>query len=525
MTSTNQAISASYVIESMGPSATPMAGQRIEASLWRAMELSPARVAIAERDRQLTHHDLASRAAGFAHRLFLAGADRGDRVAILLDKSLECVIAIYGTWAAGAAIVPIHEGLKRAQIAHIVADSGARILVSDARRLARVGIAETGAHYVEVGSEAEPPSTLPVCDTEPTELAALLYTSGSTGRPKGIAISHDNLIAGARIVTSYLGITENDRILSVLPFSFDYGLNQLLSAVERRATLFLQRSLVPADICRSLETFEITGLAGVPPLWAQLLQRTSPFASLSFPHLRYITNSGGVFPRPLLARYRELLPSTDVFLMYGLTEAFRSTYLPPEELDRRPDSMGKAIPETELFVVDDHGRRCAPGEVGELVHAGPTVSLGYWGNDEASREKFRPHPFEPWRDERVVYSGDLVRTDDEGFLYFVSRRDQMLKCQGFRVSPEEVEEQLHVSEMVDLVVVVGRPHDIAGTVLVAHVVPRDPARFEREALLEHCRAEMPPYMVPVEIVVHESLPRTSSGKLDRRRVAEGLSSS
>jgi amino acid adenylation domain-containing protein len=518
---TNEPISGGCSPDVARPSATLEASVRIEAALWRASELAPTRPAIVERERQLTHRDLATRAAGFARRLAAAGLTSGDRVAIFLDKSVECVVAIYGTWAAGGAIVPIHEGLKRSQIEHILSDSGARLLVSDPRRLARVEGGEVTMPWLEVGPDEEDPRTLPTPRAEPTELAALLYTSGSTGRPKGIAISHENLVAGARIVTTYLGITEHERILSVLPFSFDYGLNQLLSVIEKRATLFLQRSHLPADICRSLQTFEITGLAGVPPLWAQLLQRTSPFATLSFPHLRYITNSGGVFPKPLLARYRELLPTTDVFLMYGLTEAFRSTYLPPSELDARPDSMGKAIPETTIFVVDEDGRACAPGEIGELVHAGPTVSLGYWQNDEATREKFRPHPFAPESGERVVYSGDLVRMDEAGFLYFVSRRDQMLKCYGFRVSPEDVEEQLHASGLVLEAVIVGKPHEIAGTALVAHVVPKDPAHFAEATLLDYCRAQMPQYMVPIEIVVHESLPRTSSGKMDRKSVAAG----
>jgi acyl-CoA ligase (AMP-forming) (exosortase A-associated) len=522
MIRTNDEIPLGYAPEMTRPSATPHASARIEHALFRAAELAPSRAAIVERERQLTYGELAARAAGLATQLVAGGLAPGERVAIFLDKSLECVVAIYGTWAAGGVIVPIHEGLKRAQIDHILEDSGGAMLVSDARRVQRVEGGGLGRPFVEVGAETAAWSSLPVRETPPSELAALLYTSGSTGRPKGIAISHANLVAGARIVSTYLGITEDERILSVLPFSFDYGLNQLLTVIAQRATLFLQRSHLPADICRSLQTFEITGLAGVPPLWAQLLQRTSPFATLSFPRLRYLTNSGGVFPKPLLARYRELLPTTDVVLMYGLTEAFRSTYLPPGELDRRPDSMGKAIPETEILVVDDAGKPCAPGEIGELVHAGPTVALGYWNNAEATNEKWRPHPLDPSRDERVVYSGDLVRTDEEGFLYFVSRRDQMLKCYGFRVSPEDVEEQLHASKLVLEAVIVGQPHEIAGTALVAHVVPREPASFDPAVLLDYCRAQMPQYMVPVEIVTRESLPRTSSGKLDRKRVASGV---
>ncbi|MDQ3031426.1 MAG: AMP-binding protein [Myxococcota bacterium] len=497
---------------------------RIEDALWRSAETSAPRPAIATRDRTLTHRELARAASALAREIRDAGVAPGDRVAVFLDKSIESVVAIYGAWIAGAVVVPIHEALKRLQIEHILSDSGARLLITERRRLQRAQALDLAVPRLELdrarvagrddaGAAHEHPQP-----TGPDELAAILYTSGSTGRPKGIALSHANLIAGARIVSRYLGITADERILSVLPFSFDYGLNQLLTVIDRGATLYLQRSHAPADICRALEAHEITGLAGVPPLWAQLVQRGSPLPTLSLPRLRYITNSGGVFPQPLLARYRRMLPATDIVLMYGLTEAFRSTYLPPAEIDLRPGSMGRAIPETDVLVVDDDGRRCPPGVIGELVHAGPTVALGYWQDEAASRDRFRPHPLEPASGARVVYSGDLVRQDEDGFFYFVSRRDQMLKCFGFRVSPEDVEEQILASGLVHEVAITGRPDEVAGTALVAHVVPSDPERFDAAALVDFCRAQMPSYMVPAEVVVRVGLPRTSSGKLDRKSV-------
>jgi acyl-CoA ligase (AMP-forming) (exosortase A-associated) len=506
----------------MGKDAETGSAGGIEEALWRAAADRPARVALVDRDREVSYGELERAVAGFSRELRAAGVGPGDRVAVFLDKSVEHVVALYGTWAAGAAVVPIHDGLKRAQIAHVVEHSGARVLVTEPRLLHRARAEDLDIPRIDpAGLRAAPAlrlraSEAPRPSRAPGELATILYTSGSTGRPKGIALSHDNLVAGARIVAGYLGITEDERILSVLPFSFDYGLNQLLTSVDRGATLVLQRSHAPADICRALERHAITGLAGVPPLWAQLLGRGSPLPTLALPRLRYLTNSGGVFPRPLLARYRELLPQADVVLMYGLTEAFRSTYLPPAELDRRPDSMGRAIPETRIFLVNEQGLPCAPGETGELVHAGPTVALGYWRDEEATRERFRPHPFDPSHAGRVVHSGDLVRQDEDGFFYFVGRRDQMLKCFGFRVSPEDVEEQLLASRLVDEVAVTGCPDEVAGTLLVAHVVPRDPARFEPSMLIEHCRTNMPHYMVPARVVVCESLPRTSSGKLDRK---------
>jgi len=335
--------------------------------------------------------------------------------------------------------------------------------------------------------------------------------------PKGIAISHQNLIAGARIVSQYLDIQQSDRILSVLPFSFDYGLNQLLTTVQQRAVLVLQRSTLAAHICRSLAHYEITGLAGVPTMWAQLMLPSSPLPTTPVPALRYITNSGGAFPVELVRQYRALLQHTRVFLMYGLTEAFRSTYLCPDELERRPHSMGKAIPECEVLVVTDDGRECAPNEVGELVHAGPTVSLGYWRDAEATAAKFRPHPFRPG--ETSVYSGDYVTRDDDGFLYFIGRRDEMMKSSGYRISPTEVEALLYQSGLVAEVVVKARPDPLAGAVIVAYCVPKQPASFSAGDLLEFCRREMPGHMIPRDVQVLSELPRTASGKIDRKLVA------
>jgi acyl-CoA synthetase (AMP-forming)/AMP-acid ligase II len=257
----------------------------------------------------------------------------------------------------------------------------------------------------------------------------------------------------------------------------------------------------------------------VPTLWIQLMQRHSPLPKLALPRLRYITNSGGVFPVGLVSQYRERLPKTRLFLMYGLSEAFRSTYLPPSELDRRPHSMGRAIPETEIFAVDEHGRECDVDCVGELVHAGPTVSLGYWNRPDATAAVFRPDPRRPDAGgPPVVYSGDLVRRDAEGFFTFVGRRDQQIKSHGFRISPEEVEEAIQGSNLVAEVIARGVPDDVAGMIVEVHVVPRDPDRFDAEKLRAYCEAEMPRYMVPQRIRVHAALPRTSSGKVDRAGV-------
>jgi acyl-CoA synthetase (AMP-forming)/AMP-acid ligase II len=333
-------------------------------------------------------------------------------------------------------------------------------------------------------------------------------------------LSHANIVAGASIVSTYLGITETERILSLLPLTFDAGMNQMTTAFQQGATLVMlshNRAAFAAEIVRILLDERVTGLAGVPTLWGLLGQARSPLHERQLPHLRYITNTGGAMPQSVLALLRRALPTTKVFLMYGLTEAFRSTYLPPEEVDRRPTSMGKAIPNTEILVVDEHGKPCAPGEVGELVHRGPTVSLGYWGNPEATNKVLRPHPHalpELGDRERVCYSGDLVRTDEEGFLYYVGRRDTMIKSSGYRISPTEVEEVLFQSGQVRQAAVIGLPDELLGQVVKAFVVPSGGVQIDPAALIEFCMTKIPRYMVPKAIEVLDELPKTSSGKVD-----------
>jgi acyl-CoA ligase (AMP-forming) (exosortase A-associated) len=495
---------------------------RIEGELLRWAAAAPAVPALVDGDRYLDYATLARWASRFARELGRNGVQPGDRVAIYLDHTAEQVAALYATWIAGAIAVPVNASLNTHQVAHILSHSGAGVLVTDRRKWSQLdedtlaGIFVVGVTRLEGCSECAPAAEVALDLAGGDTPAAILYTSGSTGRPKGILISHANLLAGARIVAGYLGIREDERILSVLPFSFDYGLNQLLSAVHRGCTLVLQRSHFPPDLLRALERQRITALAGVPPLWIQLMERTSALQSVALPHLRYITNSGGSFPTQLVRRYRELWPHVRMFLMYGLSEAFRSTYLPPEELDARPDSIGRPIPETDVLVVGLDDRICADGEPGELVHRGPTVALGYWNDAEATARVFRPDPERPSSGRAVVYSGDVVRRDEHGFLYFVGRRDQLIKSYGYRVSPDEVEELIFASKLVAEVAVHGRPDAVAGAAIVAHVIPADPAAFELRRLLDFCRERMPPYMVPKAIEIHDELPRTASGKLDRK---------
>jgi acyl-CoA synthetase (AMP-forming)/AMP-acid ligase II len=340
-------------------------------------------------------------------------------------------------------------------------------------------------------------------------------------------LTHAQVMAGASIVSRYLDIRDRDRILAVLPFSFDAGMNQLTTAFQQGATLVLINFVFAREIVAMLEKERISGLAGVPTLWSLLVQPASTLDRQALPALRYITNTGGAMPQTVLAALRRTLPTTQIFLMYGLTEAFRSTYLPPEELDRRPTSIGKAIPDTEILVVNERGEPCRPGEIGELVHRGPTVSLGYWGQPDLTNAVLRPHPFAPRElgdAERVCYSGDLVRMDEDGFLYFVGRRDAMIKSSGYRVSPTEVEEVLFQSGLVRAAAVIGIPDEVLGQRIKAFVVAKEGESVKGAGLIDFCAERMPRHMVPKAVEVLAEIPKTPTGKVDypalRRR--EGL---
>jgi acyl-CoA ligase (AMP-forming) (exosortase A-associated) len=506
----------------------------------------PEKEALVHGDQRLTYKEVSTRVTGVALGLRAAGLRRGERVGVYLDPGIDQVISIFGVSQAGGVFVPAHGVLFADQVAHISRDCAISALITTAAKLDSLSsvLGEIPSlRFLVVVSLDKDSSTLPTYDFEEMtnsasddscadwgiekDLAAILYTSGSTGKPKGVMLSHANLIAGASIVSTYLDISSGDRILAVLPFSFDAGLNQLTTAVQQGATLVLINFVFARQIVEILVKERITGLAGLPTVWSLLVQPSSTLQKNTPPALRYITNTGGAMPQSVLGALRAVLPQTQIFLMYGLTEAFRSTYLPPEELDRRPTSMGKAIPDTEILVLNDEGLLCKPGEVGELVHRGPTVSLGYWGNPEATDRVLKPNPLvvpEIGDMEKVCYSGDLVKMDEDGFLYYVGRRDTMIKCSGFRISPTEVEEVVFQSGKVRLVAAIGVPDELLGQAVKIFVVVRDGEPFDKESLLALCSEKMPRYMVPKFIEVMDELPKTSSGKVDytslRRR--EGL---
>jgi len=493
--------------------------------------------------RRCTYGALAEQILQVAGGLVAAGLQKRDRVAIYLDKREETIAAMLGTTRAAAAFIPCNPVLKPAQVAHILKDSGARALISSRSRLDGLrpfiatsdlriviatdelpeGLPETvtamaWTALLEAGADAPP-----VGPHTETEMAAIFYTSGSTGKPKGVVLSHRNLVAGAQSVAEYLNNREEDRLLALLPLSFDAGFSQLTTAFYAGAAVVLHNYLLARDVPKICSREGITALTCVPPLWMQLLETEWPQEARE--RLRYFANTGGRLPRDTLGRLRTLFPAAKPYLMYGLTEAFRSTYLDPAEVDLRPDSIGKAIPNAEILVVKPDGTLAGPGEQGELVHCGPLVAMGYWNDPERTARRFKAAPARPAElplKEMAVYSGDIVRLDDDEFLYFVGRNDDMIKTSGYRVSPAEVEEAAFDSGLVKEAAAFGLPHEKLGQEIVLAVVPARPDAFEPEHLRAHCVGTLPGYMVPGRVAVRAGLPRSPNGKVDRTALAAEL---
>lgn len=478
-----------------------------------------AAAALVLRSGTLSRKDLRTRVGVLAGWLARQVPEKGARVAGWAAKGeLTCLLPLAAA-RAGLVHVPVNPLLKRAQVAHILADSGAALLIGTAARLDSLEPGDVPAGCASVG-EAEAivaaeqlGAMLPPSDADPNELAAILYTSGSTGRPKGVMLSHANMWLGAVSVAHYLGLQHDDVVLAVLPLSFDYGQNQLLSAWLAGACVVPLDYLTPRDVIKACQRHGVTTLAAVPPLWVQLMEQDWPQDAVAA--MRRMTNSGGALTVDLVHALRATFPQARLFPMYGLTEAFRSTFLDPSLVDSHPTSMGRAIPFAEILVIADDGQEAAPGEEGELVHCGPLVAQGYWQDAERTAERFKPAPAHSAYGGMAVWSGDRVRRDADGLLYFVGRRDAMIKSAGNRISPQEIEEAALATGLVQEAAALGVPDPRLGQAV--HLVVRGAGG--EEALRAALKRDLPNFMQPQVIRWVDVMPLNPNGKLDRAALA------
>lgn len=502
--------------------------------MWRMLaDNLPARAekpAAVDQGRTASYAELAAEAGRVADWLAGRGIRPGDRVIVHLRKSIDEVAAMFGAWKLGAVVVNVNIRWTPAQLAYVARDCRARAVVLPRNALA--GLAgdhalPAGTAYLVQGKAeglvqgADPWTALPADsgsapdESDPAGLAMIIYTSGSTGAPKGVMLSHRNIRVGAISVADYLGLDDSDRLLSVLPYSFDAGLNQLTTMLLMGGTVVHQPLTMSAEIIRMAKAEAVTGIAGVPPLWNQIVRLLDENPT-ELPALKRITNTGGKIPPNILALLPKVFPGVDIYLMYGLTEAFRSTYLPPQKFAAKMGSIGRQIPNAQVFAIKRGEGIAGPGEQGELVHAGPLVSMGYWEKPEVTAEKIRPCPelAHLIGDAPVVWSGDLVRVDEDGDLWFVSRMDEMIKTLGFRLSPTEVEDALSQSGLVTDVVAWGVEDPDLGQAV--HVAVTYLPQADQAALAAHCARAMPHYMRPQRFHAWDgAMPRTASGKLDR----------
>ena len=506
--------------------------------MWRMLaDNLPARagkIAAVDSDRAVSYAALAAEAGRVAGWLRARGIRPGDRVIVHLRKGIDEVAAMFGIWKAGAVVVNVNIRWTPAQLAYVARDCRARAAILPDKVLAGLdgdnalstdtaflvhgkaeGLAEGADRWqaLAADSRSAPDEFDDECD--PAGLAMIIYTSGSTGAPKGVMLSHRNIRVGAISVAQYLGLDDSDRLLSVLPYSFDAGLNQLTTMMLVGGTIVHQPVTMPAEIIRMASAEAVTGIAGVPPLWNQIVRLLAD-SPTELPALRRITNTGGKIPPNILELLPRVFPGVDIYLMYGLTEAFRSTYLPSSKFATKMGSIGRQIPNAQVFVIKPGEGIAGPGEQGELVHAGPLVSMGYWEKPEVTAQKIRPcaelaHLI---GDQPVVWSGDLVRVDEDGDLWFVSRMDEMIKTLGFRLSPTEVEDAIAQSGLVSDVVAWGAEDAELGQavrVAVTYLPQGDAQQLHR-----YCARAMAHYMRPQHVYSWDgAMPRTASGKLDR----------
>lgn len=509
---------------------------QVEDFLELSARRSPEKIALVCGRKRLTYREIEERANRLAHSLIAQGVKRWDRVAIFLDNSAEAVVSIFAILKAGAVFLVLNPTIKAGKLTYVLNNCRARGLMMPASKLAAMQemLADTphlesvwlagcvnpsqpvyGKRFValdpvldDTGLPVQPPPKQCI----DIDLAALIYTSGSTGRPKGVMLTHLNIVSAATSITTYLENTPEDVIINLLPLAFDYGLYQVLMAFKVGATLVLERSFTyPHAVLQTVARENVTGLPIVPTICAILLQLD--LSAYRFPALRYITNTAAALPTDHIRRLREMFPGVKLYSMYGLTECKRVSYLPPEQIDIRPTSVGRGMPNQEVYIVDEQGNRLGPGQIGELVVRGSNVMKGYWELPEETNRMLKPGPFPG---EKVLYTGDLFRMDEEGYLYFFGRKDDIIKTRGEKVSPKEVEDVLYSLDGIAEAAVIGRPDGVLGEAIHAFVALAAGARLSEQEILRYCSQRLENFMVPQSVSILPSLPKTESGKINKR---------
>ncbi|HOX05470.1 MAG TPA: class I adenylate-forming enzyme family protein [Planctomycetota bacterium] len=497
----------------------------------------PEKTAIVAAGERISYAELDRRSNRLAGALRDGGVRCGDRVAVCLENGIECAVSIFGALKADAAFVVMNPATKPDKVRFMLEDCAARAFIFGRQPDGAMEAAALSVGSVELlvscggGQPLAPsprlldfdrdlaayPSEPPARQAIDMDLAALIYTSGSTGFPKGVTVTHLNMISAANSITQYLENVPEDVILNVLPLSFDYGLYQLLMAAKVGATLVLEKSFAfPFQIVQRVCEERVTGFPGVPTIFALLLQMKDLHGG-RFDGVRYVTNTAAALPPAHILRLRSIFRKARIYSMYGITECKRVSYLPPDELDRRPTSVGRGMPNEQVTVVDEQGQPVPPGTVGELVVRGSNVMAGYWNRPEETARALRPGRY-PW--EKVLYTGDLFTADAEGYLYFVSRKDDIIKSRGEKVSPREVENAIYELPQVREAAVVGRPDPILGEAVIAYVVLAEGAVLSEREVLSHAACRLESHKVPKRLIFRESLPKTSTGKIRKAALRE-----